>query len=339
MRISRSTRITTLVVVCALVVAALLRNGARATTTDSGAGARASVEVLRVERRSLPGEVRAGGFLRARQDVTLAAERAGRVVELPVAEGAAVKAGAVVARLDDTIAAQNLGRARVAAREAALSPNLSAADLSRARADLALAEHEWTLHHPVAPIDGVVEVHHVDVGEYVRQGQPLVDVVDAATTILDVDVDGEVAVQLRTDQSVRVLVTGLGDGEGQVGRITRVAGRADPSTRRFRVEVELPGAAGRPGMHAEARFSVPGGKPALFLPKAAVRFARGENGVFAVRDGKARWIHVDVREVYHRPDLWRVKAGALRNGEEIVLRGYSGLRDGADVEVAAKARQ
>ncbi|MHC4819845.1 MAG: efflux RND transporter periplasmic adaptor subunit, partial [Planctomycetota bacterium] len=334
MAISRTTWLTGAVLLVAVGLAALL-GGREAQPAPEVERARAHVEVTRLERRRLAGEVRAGGFLRAHKDATISAERAGRVAALPVAEGARVGRGEPVAGLDDTIAVANLERARTGAREAALQPDISAAELARAQEQLRLAEHELDLRHPVAPFAGVVEVHHIDVGEYVLPGAPLVDVIDAARLLLDVDVDAEVVGVLVRGGAAQVVVPALGDGAARAGTIERVASRADARTRRFRVEVAVPAQAGlpRPGMHAEARFEVPGGAEAFYVPKAATREIRGQRGVFLVVDGEARWQPVRVAEVYHRPDLWRIGATELEEGAMLVVAGFSGLRNGTRVAV------
>lgn len=334
MRVSRTTWITTAVALVAIVVAMAI--GGRSAEPDASlAPPRARVRAEKLELRRLAGQVRAGGFLRARADVTISAERAGRVVAFPAVEGARVEAGAVVARLDDTIARANVARARTVARETRLTPNASAADLARADEQLRLAEHELALRAPVAPVAGVVEVHHVDEGEYVGPGTPLVDVVDADALVLDVDVDAEIVHRLDPEASVPVVVTPLADGAPRAGLITRVASRADMRTRRFRVEVTLPAGAPplRPGMHAEARFEIPGGPAALYVPKAAVRRVQGEEGVFVAVDGRARWRPVRVADVYEEPALWRIVRGDVAEGDRLVVAGFGGLRDGSPVEV------
>ena len=319
--------------VAAIALAALF-GGPDAATGPAPETVRAAVKVATLERRALPGEVRAGGFLRAFADVTISAERSGRVVALPVAEGASVARGTVVARLDDTEAAANLDRARAVAREAALDPDVPAAELSRADEQLRIAEHELRLRNPAAPFDGRVEVHHIDVGEFVRAGTPLVDVIDARSLILDIDVDAEVIGALRQGDTTTVVVFALGAAGEREARITRLASRADARTRRFRVEITVPAGAGllRPGMHAEGRCPVPGGPPAFYLPKAATRKIRGQTGLFVVVAGIVRWRPVLVAEIYHRPDLWRVVAGELEDGALLVVGGYSGLRDGTPVK-------
>jgi len=334
-RVSRATWATTVVVALSLALAMALGGGADVAAPPAEGDVLAPVRVLAMGREALSGEAVAGGFLRAKEDVTVSAERAGRVVSIPVPEGAAVRRGEAVVHLDDTLAAASLEQARAAAREAALDPDRPAAELAATEEALRRAAHELALHHPASPLDGVVEVHHVDAGEFVAPGTPLVDVLDARVLILDIDVDAEVVGFLRPGIELPVRVPSAGPEGTASGRITRVAGRAHPRTRRFRVEISIEERGGplRPGMHADASIPLPPAAPSLYLPKSAVRRLRGEWGAYVVRDGLARWTPVGVEEIPFRPDLWRVRDGALVEGEEVVVSGFSGLRDGARVEV------
>jgi multidrug efflux pump subunit AcrA (membrane-fusion protein) len=313
--------VTGSVVLFSLVLAVALKKGAQAGASGESATARVAVDVVEIVSEALPGEVRAGGFLRAREDVTISAERPGRVVALPAAEGADVKAGDIVARLDSTMADADLERAWAAAREAGLNPNAGAADVEATRAALKVARHELDLRNPASPIDGIVEKHHVDVGEYVVPGTPLVDVLDMRTLILDVDLDPEI-VALESTPTVN----------GKPVRVRRVANRADARTRRFRVELELEPGTLLPGMHVEARFALPPGPPSIYVSKAVLRTVQGERGVFVVRDGMAVWVLVDVAPVPYRGDLLRVTGGDLKPGDLLVVRGFSGLRPGTPLE-------
>ena len=323
-RLTRATWISAGVVAGAVALALALRNSAQEGAVGAGEPAKARVRTVELRPRALSGLVRVGGFLRARQDITISAERAGRVVGLPVAEGGPVARGEIVARLDDTIASAELSRARAAAREAGLNPDMDAAEVERALSSLRRAEHELALHSPRSPIGGVVEVQRVDAGEYVTPGTPLVDVLDLTALVLDVDIDPDLVGRIA---GATVTVA------GRKVAVRRVANRADSRTRRFRIELELEPEGLRPGMFAEALFELPAGGSELYVPKAAVRVVRGERGLFLVRDGRAAWVAVRVGEVAYRPGLWRITGGDLRGaGETLVVAGFSGLRAGMAVE-------
>ena len=342
----RSTWITALVVIGAIATNAILE-ATKAEPAPIRDDTQVRVETIRARAVALSGSWSAGGFLRARADITISAERAGRLVELPVAEGADVERHTVVAEIDATAAAANLERARTVLRELQLNAATPATELARAREALALAEDEWNARHPRAPLRGVVEVHHVDVGEYVRPGTPLLDLLDLSTLILDADVDAEAVAVLSVGDSVSVAVRALVASGPLTGRISRIARRADATTRRFRVEVETHRstearhrARGR-ACSREARFTPPRRRrrPST-CPKEAVREVRAQQGVFVVagEPPSVAWTAGrTVEEVHHRPAWWRVN-GVEGRYASIVVEGFAGLREGTVVDAVAAAR-
>jgi multidrug efflux pump subunit AcrA (membrane-fusion protein) len=330
---TRAFWVTAAIVVVSIGLGLAIWPDASAALPAGGGAARIVVSTKTLEPRTLDAEVRAGGFLHALRDVTISAEQPGRVLELPVREGARVKEGERVAQLDDTKAEARVRAAVVALREAALDPDTPAASLEQARTAERQARHDLQLHRPTAPMDGVVEIHHVEVGEYVVPGTPLVDVVSLDTVVLHVDVDAELIGGLVLGGTVRITVPAVPDSAAE-GTITRLAARARANTRRFAVEIELDSGGGRlkPGMYAEATFAVPDQVPAYYAPKEALRRQDGKAGFFVVVDGVARWSSVENEEVHARPDLWRVSGDPLKPGVKIVVAGFQGLKDGSPVE-------
>jgi RND family efflux transporter MFP subunit len=87
-----------------------------------------------VEQRTL---LNASGYVTARRQATVSSKITGKVVEVLIEEGRAVKKGEVLARLDDTNAAANLALA-----EARVKAARSALDETRVRLDVAWRELE-----------------------------------------------------------------------------------------------------------------------------------------------------------------------------------------------------
>lgn len=332
---TRSLAFTALIVGSILAVAAAVRPGQPEDVPGPAGSGRRPVRVVQLVERRLDTVVHEGGFFKARRDVTLSAERAGRVVRFPVREGDRVEAGTVVVDLEDTVARARLEEARILAREADLDPAAPAAQRARVHAQLRLAQNDFDLHHVRSPIDGLVEIHHVDAGEYVTPGTPLVDVVDPALLVLEVEVSGEVVGALRPGGKVPVQALGLGEAGLYEGRIARIDGRANARTHRFGVEIEVDAAQGplRPGMYARATFRYDSAQPGLYLPKEAVRTLREERGVFRIVDGRAQWTPVRVEEAPAHPGLWRVLQEDLSPGDEVVVAQFTGLDTGVEVQV------
>src|SRR6185436_9441243 len=101
-------------VIVALVAAACRSAGDASTTPAEHA---VPVEITGVATEDVDVVVQAVGTLEAEQSVRVQPKRAGRVVELAVAEGSSVAAGTVLARLDDRDLRARLDQARANAIE------------------------------------------------------------------------------------------------------------------------------------------------------------------------------------------------------------------------------
>jgi RND family efflux transporter MFP subunit len=308
------------------------------------AGPARDVKTAEVVRSGGAGEVAVPGAVQARKRAALSARMPASVTELPYQEGQWVQAGAVVVRLDDAAL-----RAAVAAAEAGLSAVES--DLARtkallekgaatpreleqvtaaasgARAQLTRAKDNLSHAALRAPFAGRVASRRVNLGDVVNPGMPLIEIEGQGGLELQATVESEIAATLRPGSTVRAMV------DGQAGpitaTITAIAPSGDPTTHRFELKADLPGASGlRAGLFA--RLLVPGvaADPRLTVPAAALFERGGLTGLFVVSDGKARlrWVAAGARD----GDTVEIRAG-VEPGERVVL-DPAGLTDGALVK-------
>ena len=84
MRIQRATIVTFVILAVSIGLAIILKNGAVGEANAESAVAEAPVRVIAIRPRVVVGEITVGGFLRARADITISAERAGRLVKLNI---------------------------------------------------------------------------------------------------------------------------------------------------------------------------------------------------------------------------------------------------------------
>jgi RND family efflux transporter MFP subunit len=194
----------------------------------------------------------------------------GYVVEAPARPGDTVRAGDVLARLDDRELRLELARGQAGAdvaerklretlaRNDAAAVRVAEAELDEARATLDLARHRLARATIVAPLDGLV-VHgdwSQQLGAPVEQGKLLFELAPTAQWRVVLKVDERDIVPLRDGQRGEVVVAGL-PGETFPLRLTRVSPVAQSEDGRtsFRVEAELlgPGSRIRPGMEGVAR--------------------------------------------------------------------------------------
>lgn len=204
----------------------------------------------------------------------LAAAIDGFIAQADVRPGAAVKAGELLARLQDR--EPELQRQRWLAETAQLDKQyrealsqgeqapiaLAHARLEQAQAQLALAEAELARTRIVAPFDGIVIQGDWQqaAGMPVQRGQPLFTVAPTLQLKVLAEVDEADIARLRQGQPARVLFAaqGLPPAPFRVERVAPVAAVVD-GRNVFEVEGALTGAAAealRPGQRGVARIEV-----------------------------------------------------------------------------------
>jgi len=282
------------------------------------------------------------GRIEAVNQATVSAQTSGRIAELPFDVNDFVDAGAVIMRFTDTEQRAALNRAEAAlveaqarleqaeqeygrvssmfenetvsqARfdEAKANRDAARARLDAARSGVATAREQLEYTVVRAPYAGIVSKRHVELGELVSPGQPLISGLSLQSLRVNVDVP----------QSMFDAVRRIGKAFVYVGD-QRIAGEsltffpvADPAANTFRVRVELPD--GRvtlyPGMFVKVGFVV-GETHRLLIPQAAV-VRRSELSAVYVVDGE----DVSLRQVRlgrRYGDDIEVLAG-LGNGEVV----------------------
>ncbi len=141
----------------------------------------------------------------------------------------------------------------------------------------------------VAPFAGVIQNVHVEIGDTVQPGQPLVDFSESGTLVVEADLPVRLSRTLQPGQPLAVAVGGDRPVQAAVSRIHPVA---DPRQNTVRVELALPpGSGATPGQYVEIRVpDTTAGLPAqLTIPKSTIVTKGGLPLVFAIdREGKAR---------------------------------------------------
>ncbi len=343
--------------VAALLLAGCGRDEVAATATS----AMPDFDTVAVAPVSAPRERVWDGVVEAVHQATLSAQTGGRVLELPYDVNDYVKAGDVVVRFTDVEqqsgwrrAEAALSAAEAAAREAeaeyarisevyarrlVAKAQLDQATARRdgARAALesaraALREAGELVDYTVirAPYSGILTQRHVEVGETVRPGQPLVSGLSLNRLRVNVDVPQSEVAAIRENGRAAVL---LADGRRIEAEKLTIFPFADPATHSFKLRLDLPEVESglQPGMIAKAAF-VLGESERLLVPWSAV-FVRGEvTAVYVVGDDAT----VGLRQVRvgHRFDERVEILAGLAAGERVALdpaavRGAIAERRGA----------
>lgn len=332
------------------------------------------VSVAAVERRDVPHLSDGIGSVQSLHNVVIRAQVDGVLTEVLFREGQLVKAGDLLARIDDRSIAADLEQAR--AELARSQAQLAAArlDLTRyrnlveegavsrqaidqqaaqvaelegavqsARATIAAREVQLSYTTIRAPVSGRVGIRRVDPGNVVRStdsdGLVTVTQIKPIAVLFSFPQEQLAAVQ-RALRQPPVPVVALDRYAGAVlaeGVLTTVDNAIDAGTGTIRLKASFANTDESlwPGQFVTVQLRVGLSAQALTLPGRAVQ--RGLDGeyVYRVRAGKAEVVPVTVT---YRDDAIAVIGRGLEAGDSVVIDGQSRLRPGAEVSVIAAAK-
>lgn len=328
-------------------LAALLLAACGAEPTAPTPAPPVGFETITVAPRTSARERSWDGVVEAVNQATLSAQTRGRVLELPFDVNDYVEAGQVVVRFTDVeqvsaqrraSAALNAAQADYTEAEAAFRRTeelvakqllaRAALDQARARRDATRAALEAAragvseageqVDYTVirAPYSGILTARHVEVGEAVQPGQPLVSGLSLQQLRVNVEVPQSDVAALREHGSATVVLPG--GGRIEAAQVI-VFPYADPGTHSFKVRVELPEAETglQPGMTVKVAFKT-GEARHLWVPAGALVTRSEVTAVYVVGED-------------NRVALRQVRLGHRREGEVEVLAGLAeGERIAAD---------
>lgn len=303
------------------------------------------VRVMWSEARTRPGLLVVNGRTEASRSVTLRAETAGRVESIAAERGARLEPGQEILRiaLDMREAERAEAQALVEQRElehtaastlkerghsAATQVAAAHANLEAARALLARIEQDIGDTRIAAPFAGVLDERPVELGDYVKDGDTVATLVDLDPLLVVADVSEVERTRLEVGQpaSARLI-----SGREVEGRIRFISAKADPDTRTFEVEVEVPNPDGAivDGLTAQLRIPHEGTRAHRVSPSALTLDDEGRLGV-RVADGSDAARFMPVRLVGSEGDsVW---IAGLPDRVRLIVVGQEFVRDGAPID-------
>ena len=211
------------------------------------------------------------GRTEADRKVNIKAETQGRIVELNVVKGQGVSQDETLAQIDPDERPARLAEARslreqrrieheAATRlskkgfraETQVAASQAALDAAEAAVKVALmALRETTIK---APFDGLVVDRYVEIGDFVESGDPIARIIDLDPLLVVAQVSERDAGRVSEGALAKAhLIT----GQQVEGVISYISAEADPETRTFRVELEVPNEDARLADGVSAEVSLP----------------------------------------------------------------------------------
>ena len=277
--------------------------------------------------------------------VELNSETEGRIESIGAKRGLRLEKGDVILRLDmrDRNARLEQTRASVNEHRTAYRAQLelksqgyvsetqiaeTLAKLEAAKADLIRAKLDLEYMLIRAPFDGVLQERDVEIGDFVRAGDPVATFVDNTSIIVSGTISEQDVGFVRIDD---IGHANLATGQKISGRIRYISPVADQSTRTFMVELEVPNEAGDLPAGVTAEMQLPGGSALAqkISPSLLTLDAGGVVGV-KVLDELNRVVFYPVEMAVSKPDgVW---VTGLPETARIITVGQGYAAVGQEVE-------
>jgi len=320
-----------------------------------------TVAVEKVRSETMTSSVSATGTVSAWQEATIGAEESGlRLIDVLVKEGDRVKAGDVVARLDDLLLKAQLAeqKAAVVQAQATLDSALSAAaradkllasnaistetaeekttavktgraavEQAEAAADRLQAQLDRTIIR--APFDGTVSCKPTVAGSIVQAGTELMKIIRDGRLEVGVLVPEKDIAAISVGKSARIADAA---GRSFSGSVSSIAETVNSTTRLATVYVGIGEGSGlKPGMFARVSIET-GSARQLSVAETALVWHDGKPAVFVI-DGTGK---AGARPVVTGPrqDGRVAVESGLSEGDSVVVAGAGFLSDGNLVRVA-----
>ncbi|HYN08307.1 MAG TPA: efflux RND transporter periplasmic adaptor subunit [Vicinamibacterales bacterium] len=316
-----------------------------------------AVTTIVAKTETWPSTLGAVGSVAAVQGVTVSADLSGIVERITFDSGRSVRAGEVLVELNT-----RQERSQLAALEAQrdlarlnfdrMQGLLSERVISKAEFDQATSQQKETearvgeIRATIerktirAPFAGSLGIRQVNLGQYLREGDPVVELQALSPIYVNFDVPQQSASQVRVGREVRITSDDVA-GASFTGRVTALDSVVNQETRNVRIQATLANREGqlRPGMFVQAEVVTGGGQTVIALPASAINYAPFGDSVFIVTDMKSPdgKTYKGVKQQFvklggARGDQVAVVSGVTA-ADEVVTSGLFKLRTGAAVLV------
>ncbi|MBI1176112.1 efflux RND transporter periplasmic adaptor subunit [bacterium] len=306
------------------------------------------VEVAALSRGPIESTLKSSWYLEAEQEVKVLARASNRVKELLVEEGSEVKKDEVIARLEDNEQrtalekaqnqfeksqaefnrVENLYQQKLVSEQAYTDAKF---ELRQLQLSVEEARRQLDYTEIRAPIDGTISQRLIKIGDLVSNNQQLFDIVDFDSIVAYLSVSAMYLPQLRVDQPARISSTVYPDRKFE-GYIKRISPVVEPKTGNVKVTIGLRhNKILLPGMYVEIEIVLATKPDALLISRRAVVLDGEQFFVYRLKNDRR------VERLLVEPamaDKFNIEpAKGFAEGDQIVVAGQTGLKDGALVRL------
>jgi membrane fusion protein (multidrug efflux system) len=287
------------------------------------------------------------GTLRAREQVDIVSEITRKVVDIRMKEGAVVKAGQVLFKLDDADITSRIKKLTLQADLAAATESrekvlLANGGISQERFDVTTSQRQ-TLQAEIdvlkvdlakteiyAPFSGIVGLRNVSVGALVSPGFLLANLQDISRMTIDFSIPERYARDLQVKSPVSFRTDYLPDE--QWAEVEAIEPAVDQRTRTLLARAAVSNAGGNlfPGTSAKVFLTVKEATRSIFVPTAALVPSIKGYSLFLNKGGKA--LVTPVKTGARSSDFVQILEG-LQAGDTLVTTNLLRIKGGSPLTI------
>ncbi len=313
------------------------------------------VQVFNVREQTFRREATYQSTLVAILEIPMSPEIDGRIVAMPMSEGAFVKAGTLLYRLDQLPIEGQANAELAIARNARvnaeryLSANFAGAvsnkesddyrASAKASAEIFKSRRATLAYKYVrAPIDGQLGAINNKLGDYVKAGTPVTSLVDNSRLWVAMDIPAELAHEAKLGQLVGLKAPGI-KGHQVYGRVTFIAPALDLTTQTLmlRATFNNPDQVLRHNQRVEATLILGTGKE-LSIPENATFLQAGQSFAYVAtpKQGSLSTLRLTpIRVGVSQNNMYPIISG-LKSGDKVVIGNLSRLSNGDVVKITGE---
>jgi len=323
----------------------------------------ANVRVTQVTTQSIRPSIESIGTLQANDEVVISSEVDGVLRKINVDEGTAVSKNMVLAEVNETDYRLDVERAEAALKQAKATLEnvrqeyqrkhalfkeelvtkqqfddisarqiLAEGEVDRANVALTLSKERFSKTRIYSPLNGMVKERKVAQGNYLRNGSPIVTIVQIDPLKLNFTVTEKNVGQLKIGQDVLFKVDAFPNKEFK-GQLNVIYPHVEERTRTLQVEAVIPNPQRqlKPGFFARVVLYTGPAKDVIVVPVTAIQYENEKTKAFTVENNLAKENPVKIGNKHG--EFVEIIDG-LKAGEQLVVVGQNNLAGGMKVNVA-----
>jgi len=321
---------------------------AKITEMASIQGSFYPVRTLTVQAEKLTTNYSVNGFLKSETDLTVISETQGTIKAVYKEKGDYIKAGEVIAKVDDELLAAQLAAAKAAyqqlekevnrftrlqAQNAVTSQKLEEIKLNfeSAEAKYISAKRQLEDTKIKAPVSGFIENDFIEVGQFIGGGSKVCNIIDAGKLKLNIAISEQNYRYIQLGQPIDISSSIFPDQKFE-GKITYIGKKADAGNK-FDVEVNIINDTKnllKAGMFVTASIQQEQNAAGIYIPRKAINGSLKDASVYIVENGEAALREVVTGDIIE--NQVEIISG-IAPGDEVITEGNYSIYEGAKVKV------